>query len=108
VEIYTKDANFEDGESVGGNGEKGSRNGNKMEANREITSDACINIMDIDINLETGPGGTDQNVESKNQADSATEIPKTSSESIKVVQDKFENTSAVHDIGFLAAEFPSQ
>jgi len=47
-------------------------------------------------------------VESKNQADSATEIHKTSSESMKVVQDKFENTGAGLGIGFLAAEFPSQ
>jgi len=62
--------------------------------------------MDIDINLE--PGGSDKNVESKNQADSATEIPKTSSESMKAVQDKFENTSAGLDIRFFAAEFPSQ
>jgi len=34
--------------------------------------------MDMDINLEPGPGRADKNVESKNQADSATEIPKTS------------------------------
>jgi len=27
---------------------------------------------------------------------------------MKVVQDKFENTNAALDIGFLAAEFPSQ
>jgi len=64
--------------------------------------------MDIDINLEPGPSGLDKDVKSKNQADSAKEIPKTSSESMKVVQDKFENTRAVLDIGFLAAEFPSQ
>jgi len=65
-------------------------------------------MMDIDIDLEPGPGGTDQKVESKTQAGSATEFSKTSSESMKVVQDKFENTSAGLDIGFLAAEFPSQ
>jgi len=47
------------------------RYGNKVDANTETTSGACINIMDIDINLEPGPGGTDQNVESKTQADSA-------------------------------------
>jgi len=34
-------------------------------------------------------GGSDKNVESKNQADSATEIPKTGSGSMKVVQDQF-------------------
>jgi len=38
VKIYTKDANFEEGESVGGSLEKESRYGNKMEANRETTS----------------------------------------------------------------------
>jgi len=55
--------------------------------------------MDIDIDLQPGPGaGADMNVESKNQADSAPEIPKTSSESMKVVQDKFENISAGLDI----------
>ena len=108
VEINTKDANFEERESVGGSREKESRYGNKMEANRETTSGACTNTMDIDINLEPGAGGSDKYVGSKNKADSATEIPKTSSESMKVVQDKFENTSAGLDIGFLAAEFPSQ
>jgi len=79
-----------------------------MEANRETTSGACKNIMDIDIDLEPGPGGSDKNVVSKNQADSETQIPKTSSESMKVVLDNFENTSARLDIGYLAAEFPSQ
>jgi len=64
--------------------------------------------MDIDINLEPEPGESDKDVESKNLTASATEIPKTSSESMKVVQDKFENTSAGIDIGFLASEFPSQ
>jgi len=47
----TKDANFEEGESIGGSGEKESRYGNKMEANRETTSGACTNTMDIYINL---------------------------------------------------------
>jgi len=94
--------------SVGGSREKESRYRNKMEANKETTSEACKNIMDIDIDLEPGPGGSDKNVVSKNQADSATEIPKTSSESMKVVQDKFENTSAGLHIGFIAAEFPSK
>ena len=87
---------------------KKSRCRNKTEANRETTSGACANTMDIDINLEPGPGGSDKNGESKNQADSATEIPKTSGESMKVVQDKFESTSTGLDIGFLGAEFPSQ
>jgi len=73
-----------------------------MEANRKTTSGACTNTMDIDINLEPGPDGTDQNLDSQNQADSATEIPKTSSESMKVVQNTIENTSAGLDIGFLA------
>ena len=45
--------------------------------------------MDVDINLEPGPGGSDKDVESKNQADSATEIPKTSRESMKVVKINF-------------------
>jgi len=60
------------------------------------------------INLEPGPDGSDENVESKHQANNATEIPKTSSESMQVVQDKLENTTAGLDIGFLAAEFVSQ
>jgi len=81
--------------------------GNKMEAHRETNSRACTNTIDVDINLEPGVGGADKNVESQNQADGATEIPKTNSESMKVVQDKYENTSAGLDIGFLAAEFPS-
>ena len=89
VEIHTKYANFEEGESVGGSREKESRYGNKMEANRETTSGACANTSDVDSKLERGPGGAHKNVESKNEADSATEIPKTRSESIEVVQDKF-------------------
>jgi len=43
------------------------------------------NTMNSDVNVEQRPGGSDKNVESKNQADSATEIPKTSCESMKVV-----------------------
>ena len=108
VKIYTKDANFEEGESVGGSREKGSRYRNMMEASTETTSGACTNTVDIDISLEPEPGGSDKDVESKNPTDSATDIPKTSSESMKVVQDKFENASAGLDIGFLAAEFSSQ
>jgi len=84
VEIYTKDANSDKGDSIGASREKESRYGNKMEANRETTSGACTNIMDTDIDLEPGPCGSDKNVESKKQADSATEIPKTSSKSMKV------------------------
>jgi len=60
-----------------------------MKANRETTSGACTNIMDTDIDLEPEPCGSDKNVESKKQADSAIEIPETSSESKKVVPDKF-------------------
>jgi len=71
-------------------------------------SGACTNIMDIDNNLEPGLDGVDKHVESKNQADSATQIPKTSIESMKIVQVKFENTSAGLDIAFLAAKSPSQ
>ena len=85
--MYTTDANFEEGESVDDSREKESRYGNKMEANRETTSGACTHTMGIDVNSEPGPGGADKDVESKIQADSATEIPKTSSESMKVVQD---------------------
>jgi len=51
VELYTKYANFEEGESVGGSREKESRYANKMEANRETTSGACKNIMNTDIDL---------------------------------------------------------
>jgi len=66
--------------------------------------------MDTDIDLEPEPCGSDKNVESKKQADSAIEIPETSSESKKVVPDKFWTyfTSAGLDVGILAAEFPSQ
>ena len=67
--------------------------------------------MDIDINSEPGPGRADKSVDSKNQADSATEIPTSNSESMKVVQDKFYKISTGligQYIGFLTAEFPSQ
>ena len=37
---------------------------------------------------EPGPGRADGSVDSRRQADSATEIPKSKSESMKVVQDK--------------------
>jgi len=45
MEIYTKDKNFEEGESVGGSREKESRYGNKVEDNRETTSGACANTI---------------------------------------------------------------
>ena len=49
--------------------------------------------MYIDINSENGPAGKCKNVDSKIQTDSATEISKSNCESMKVVQDKFENIS---------------
>ena len=67
--------------------------------------------MDIDITAEPGPGIADKSVDSKNQTDSDTEIPRSSSESMQVVQDKFDmiSTGLVGlDIGFLTAEFHSQ
>ena len=57
VEMYTTDANFEEGESVDDSREKESRYGNKIKVNRKTTSRACTNTMDVDINLEPGPGG---------------------------------------------------
>ena len=45
-------------------------------------------MMDIDINSKPGPDEADEHVDSKKQADSATEIPMISSESMKVAQDK--------------------
>ena len=65
--------------------------------------------MVMDINSVPGPGGADKNVDSKRQADS--EIPKTRSESIKVVQEKFYEISTglvVLDIRFIIAEFSYQ
>ena len=47
----------------------------------------------IDINSEPGSGGAENHVGSKNQADSATEISKSNSESIKVFPDKFEKVA---------------
>ena len=70
---------MEEGESVGGSREQDSLYGNEIDANKETNSGACTNTMDIDINSEPGPGRADKNVDSKNQADSATEIPKSSS-----------------------------
>ena len=67
--------------------------------------------MDVDINSEPGPGKADKSAISNNQADSATEIHKSNSESMNVVQDKFERNSnglVALDIEFLPAEFPFQ
>ena len=44
--------------------------------------------MDIDVNSEPGSGRADKSVDSKNQASTATEIPKSNSKSMNVVQDK--------------------
>ena len=63
--------------------------------------------MNIDINLKPGIGTADKHVDSKNQPDSATEIFKSSSESIKIIPDKFlkNSTGLVRlDIRFITAE----
>ena len=44
--------------------------------------------MDMDINSEPGPGRADKSVDSNNQADNATTIRKSISESMKFTQDK--------------------
>ena len=68
--------------------------------------------MDIDNNSELGPGTDDRYVHSKNQAVRATKIPKSSSESMKVVPVNLKKNSTEGlvslDIGFLTAEIPSQ
>ena len=67
--------------------------------------------MAIDINSEPGAVGADKTINSTNQAGSATEISKTSNESVKIVKDKFEKIRTGLDgldIGFLTAECPSQ
>ena len=46
--------------------------------------------MVININSEPRPGTGDKYVHSKNHSDSATEIRKSNSESMKAVPDKFE------------------
>ena len=90
VETYME-ALLDEGASVDGSREQDSLHGNEIEANRETNSGACTNAMDkdinrnksgactnamdIDINSEPGPGRADKSVDSKNQADSATEIP---------------------------------
>ena len=69
---------MEEGESVGNSRDQDSLYGNETEANNETNSEACTNIMEININSEPEPGTGDKYVHSKNQADSATEIPKSS------------------------------
>ena len=75
---------MEEGKKVGGYREQDSICGIEVEANKETNSGECTNTKDIDINLEPGPGRADKNVYSIN----ATTIPKTNSETMKVVQDK--------------------
>ena len=108
---YT-DANLEKGESVVNSRDQDSLYGNEIKAYNETNSEACTNIMDIDINSEPGPGPDDRYVHSKNQAGRATEIPKSSSESMKVVPVNLKKNSTDGlvslDIGFLTAEIPSQ
>ena len=65
----------------------------------------------IDINSKPGIGIADKHVDSKNQPDSATEIFKSSSESIKVIPDKLKKSSTGlvrFDIKFLTAEISCQ
>ena len=81
---------MEEGESVGNSRDQDSLNGNEIEADKETNSEACTNIVVININSEPRPGTGDKYVHSKNQADSATEIRKSNSESMKAVPDKFE------------------
>ena len=54
---------MEEGESVAGSREQDSLYGNEIEANKETNSRACTNMMDIDVNLEPGPGGADKSVD---------------------------------------------
>ena len=100
---------MEKGESVCGSRDQDSLYENKIKANKKTNSEACTNTTNIDIN--SGPGGADNHVGSKNHADNATKISKLSSKSMKVVPDKFEKNSTGLvglDIGFLIAEVPSQ
>ena len=76
VDTYT-DANMEEGESVdGSHREQDSLYGNEIEVNQETNTGSCTDTMDIYVNSEPGPGRADKSVHSKNQTDSATEIPK--------------------------------
>ena len=106
------DANLEKGESVVNSPDQNSLYGNEIQAYNETNSEACTNIMDIDNNSEPGPGTDDRYVHSKNQASRATEIPKSSSESMKVVPVNLKKNSTDGlvglDVGFLTAEIPSQ
>ena len=110
------DVNLEEGESVGVSREQDGLYGNVIQANKESNSVTCTNMMDTDLNSGPGPAEADKNMDSKNQADSETEITKASSESMneppaKPVQNRIEqsNTGLVRlDIGFLTTEFPSQ
>ena len=81
---YT-DANLEKGESVVNSRDQDCLYGNEIQTYNETNSEACTNIMDTDNNSEPGPGTDDRYVHFKNQAGHATEIPKSSSESMKVV-----------------------
>ena len=74
-------------EKVGSCGEHDSLYGNEIEANKETNLGACTITVAIDINSEPGHDGADKQVDSE-KADNAVEILKTSSESMKVIQDK--------------------
>ena len=102
---------MEEGKSVDGSREQDSLCGNEIEAKKETNSGTCTNTMDVDINSEPGPGRADKSDDSKNQADSASKIYKSHSESMKVFQDKCQKISTGIvglDIQFLTVEFPSQ
>ena len=108
---YT-DSNLEKGESVVNSRDQDSLYGNEIQAYNETNSEACTNIMDIDNSSEPGPGTDDRYVHFKSQAGRATEIPKSSSESMKVVPVNLKKNSTDGlvslDIGFLTAEILSQ
>ena len=95
VEAYT-DAKLEEGESIDGSREQDSLYDNELEANKQTNTVACTNTMNIDINSEPGSGRAEKSVDSNSQTDSATEIPKSKSESLKVVRDKYEKISTGH------------
>ena len=67
-------------EKVDGCREQDSLYGNEIEDNKETNSGTCTNTKDTDFDSEPGPGGADKIVDSKNQADSKTEIPRICSE----------------------------
>ena len=102
---------MEEGEIVGGCREQDRVYGDEIEASKETKLGECTNTMDIDINSELGPDRADRSVDYKSQADSVTEVPKSSSEKMKAVPDKCHKNSiglVGFDIAFLTAEFPSQ